>query len=42
MIDFLGSDIHHIKQIQMLKKVLKSKEYQQILENNNILNDMLI
>lgn len=42
MIDFLGSDIHHIKQIQMLKKVLKSKEYQQIFENNNILNDMLI
>jgi tyrosine-protein phosphatase YwqE len=41
MIDFLGSDTHHIKQTQILKKVLSSKEYKEIFKNNQILNDTL-
>jgi tyrosine-protein phosphatase YwqE len=41
MIDFLGSDTHHIKQTQILKKVLHSKEYKEIFKNNQILNDTL-
>jgi tyrosine-protein phosphatase YwqE len=41
MIDFLGSDTHHLKQTQMLKNVLQTKEYQDIFKHNNILNDTL-
>jgi len=42
MIDFLGSDIHHIKQAKMLSKVVLSKEYQKVLSSNTILNDTLL
>jgi len=41
MIDFLGSDLHHIKQVDFLKKVIQSKEYNDIFISNNILNDTL-
>jgi tyrosine-protein phosphatase YwqE len=41
MIDFLGSDIHHIKQVDFLKKVLSTSEYSDIFDHNTILNDML-
>jgi len=41
MIDFLGSDTHHLKQTQMLENVLQMKEYQDIFNQNNILNDTL-
>jgi len=41
MIDFLGSDVHHIKQLKMLNDVIYTKEYQKIFTNNNILNSTL-
>jgi tyrosine-protein phosphatase YwqE len=41
MIEFLGSDTHHIKQTQMLKNVLQTKEYKEIFKYNQILNDTL-
>jgi len=42
MIDFLGSDLHHIKQIEFLKKVIQTKEYNDIFVSNDILNNTLI
>ena len=42
MIDFLGSDTHHIKQVNTLSTVFMSKEYADIFENNTILNDTLL
>ena len=42
MISFLGSDIHHKKQVDTLKDVFTSKEYKSILKNNTILNDTFI
>jgi len=41
MIDFLGSDLHHIKQIEFLKNVIQTKEYSDIFISNNIQNDTL-
>ena len=41
MIDFLGSDVHHIKQIKTLGNVLLSDAYEKIFENNTILNEQL-
>ena len=41
MIDFLGSDIHHYKQIESLCDVKKSKEYQNLFKHNTILNGTL-
>jgi tyrosine-protein phosphatase YwqE len=41
MIDFLGSDTHNLKQIKSLNKVIKTKEYSKIFNENNILNDYL-
>ena len=41
MIDFLGSDIHRIKQVDFLKKVFADEKYQKLLENNKILNETL-
>jgi len=42
MIDFLGSDVHNIKQIQMLDSVLSSKYYYKIVKNNTILNNIFL
>jgi len=42
MISFLGSDIHHKKQVDTLKDVFISKEYKSILKNNTILNNTFI
>ncbi len=42
MISFLGSDIHHKKQIDTLRDVFNSKEFKDILKNNTILNDTFI
>ncbi len=42
MIDFLGSDVHSIKQLNTLANVFKSKEYRDIFINNHILNNELI
>ncbi|RRS30899.1 MAG: capsular biosynthesis protein [Epsilonproteobacteria bacterium (ex Lamellibrachia satsuma)] len=42
MIDFLGSDVHHKKQIDTLSEVFLSEAYRTIFENNTIRNDELI
>ena len=41
MIDFLGSDVHHLKQTRFLDDVFKSENYARVWENNTILNDTL-
>ncbi len=41
MIDFLGSDIHHKKQVLYLKNVFKGKDYQNIWNRNQIQNNTL-
>jgi len=41
MIDFLGSDIHHKKQVKTLESVLQSDEYREIFIHNTILNETL-
>jgi tyrosine-protein phosphatase YwqE len=38
MIDFLGSDIHHHKQVETLGVIHHSKKYQDIFKHNRILN----
>jgi len=40
-IDFLGSDIHHFKQIMTLHTIQKSNIYQKIFQQNKILNHTL-
>ncbi len=42
MIDFLGSDVHHAKQVRTLSDVFMSDEYRDIFNHNTILNDTLI
>ena len=42
MIDFLGSDVHHLKQTQFLDDVFNSEKYAKVWENNTILNHTLI
>ncbi len=41
MIDFLGSDVHHRKQVDFLKKVFVDPNYLKLLKSNKILNDTL-
>ena len=41
-VDFIGSDTHHFKHTEALKKVFKSSVYKTLFENNKILNDMLV
>ena len=41
MIDFLGSDVHRLKQVGFLKKVFASQEYQALRHNNRIMNEIL-
>jgi tyrosine-protein phosphatase YwqE len=42
MIDFLGSDVHHGNQIEMLETVFRTSTYNSIFRNNTILNAELI
>ncbi len=42
MIDFLGSDVHKMEQIETLKKVLQSNTYYEIFEKNKIINNDLL
>lgn len=42
MIDFLGSDTHHKKQVQTLGEVLISNDYVDIFESNTIQNNRLL
>jgi tyrosine-protein phosphatase YwqE len=41
MIDFLGSDVHHIKQVKTLVSVKEKQVYKEIFKNNLILNNIL-
>ncbi len=41
MLDFLGSDVHHLKQTRFLDDVFKSENYARVWENNTILNHTL-
>jgi tyrosine-protein phosphatase YwqE len=41
MISFLGSDVHHSKQIETLSELFISEVYNDIFKNNTILNDLL-
>jgi len=41
MIDFLGSDVHNLKQVDSLSDVFVSEAYRDIFVNNTILNDTL-
>jgi len=41
MVDFLGSDVHHLKQTRFLDDVFKSENYAKVWENNTILNHTL-
>jgi len=41
MIDFLGSDVHHKKQVDTLSEVFLSGVYRETFEHNTILNDTL-
>ncbi|CUV66425.1 Capsular polysaccharide biosynthesis protein [Sulfurovum sp. enrichment culture clone C5] len=40
-IDFVGSDVHNSKHINVLKDVISDTEYKKIFNNNKILNDDL-
>ena len=42
LIDFLGSDVHHAKQVGTLSDVFMSDAYRDIFRHNTILNDNLI
>ena len=41
MIDFLGSDVHHLKQTRFLDDVFNSENYSKVWDNNTILNHTL-
>ncbi|GIU00518.1 capsular polysaccharide biosynthesis protein [Sulfurovum sp. TSL6] len=41
MIDFLGSDVHHLKQTKFLDDVFQRENYTKVWENNTILNHTL-
>jgi len=41
MVDFLGSDIHHLKQTKFLEDVFMAEPYANVWKNNTILNDIL-
>ncbi len=42
MIDFLGSDVHHKKQVETLAGVFASEAYADIFKHNNIRNHILL
>lgn len=41
-IDFVGSDVHNFKQIEVLRDAISQIEYKMLLNNNKILNDELV
>jgi tyrosine-protein phosphatase YwqE len=41
MIDFLGSDVHHIKQVKTLVTIKEKNFYKEIFNKNLILNNIL-
>lgn len=40
LVDFIGSDVHRMHDIETLKKVLKSKDYKKIIRKNILLNNI--
>lgn len=42
LIDFIGSDTHHMTHIKSLKRSLKKSFYKKIFKHNKILNDTLL
>ncbi|MEY3090957.1 MAG: hypothetical protein RL113_1273 [Pseudomonadota bacterium] len=42
MVDFVGSDIHSMKQIEALKAVKETPDYHRLFQHNTILNDTLL
>jgi tyrosine-protein phosphatase YwqE len=40
LVDFLGSDVHRMGDIIKIEKVLKSREYQKIIEKHTFLNNI--
>lgn len=42
LIDFLGSDVHHMKQVNTLSDIFLLETYRNIFENNKILNNELV
>jgi len=40
IVDFIGSDVHRMRDIKKIKKVMQSRNYQKILKKNNILNNI--
>ncbi|MBD3843089.1 MAG: capsular biosynthesis protein, partial [Campylobacterales bacterium] len=42
LVDFIGSDTHHFKHTDTLKKVFNNPAYKSLFKNNKILNDMLV
>jgi hypothetical protein len=41
-VDFVGSDTHHAKHTETLKKVFRETAYKNLFDNNKILNDKLV
>ncbi len=41
MIDFLGSDVHHMKQVETLGRIMQKKVYFSLFRNNQIMNNRL-
>jgi len=39
LVDFIGSDVHRMRDILIVEKVLKMREYQNIIKNNKLLNN---
>jgi tyrosine-protein phosphatase YwqE len=42
MVDFIGTDTHHQRHIDALRKTVKSKSYKRLFQNNLILIDTLL
>ncbi|MFA5502584.1 MAG: CpsB/CapC family capsule biosynthesis tyrosine phosphatase [Sulfurovaceae bacterium] len=42
LVDFVGSDTHHFKHTETLKKVFRETAYKSMFDNNKILNDKLV
>jgi len=39
LVDFIGSDVHRMHDVLKMEQILKTKEYQTIIKNNNLLNN---
>ena len=41
IIDFIGSDVHHMRHMQSIEKVIQTQEFRNIFQKNTILNNTL-